>query len=486
MGRALALLRFYLGGHGASQLPVAAVLLPAALSGTLALLIRSDLTPFAFAVCAFSLMVALVAIPLLGELGYLLRADASAEWVEALPLAPRDVRTARALHLVVALGLLALGSLAPAALFAPSELGVLGRIGLVLGGLGLATVLTALLLSAQALLGGRAEPVFILLQTLLVGGVIVGVVLGLQRVHVIAKLDGVEPGSALAWFPPAWFAAPFGRPADGSSAAARALLPLALSAGALLLVLFLPRPAVVPPRRSRTLSERLLAPVRALATRFWVGADERGPFDLVYDAVPREREFVLRTYPMLGIPLAFLVAATVGENGGDREALLALLLFTPGVYLPVLLSQLPASQSHEARWLLDGAPVAEGALSNGAIKALTVRFLVPLYVGLGLLATYEAGPLFALRLTLPAALASLLVMRRLYALCVTDHPLSIAPDRLQTRLEWGGTLFGVAFVLTIVAWLAYRFLGPLEAAGVVVALALAEWTAGRALRRQRG
>ncbi len=38
---------------------------------------------------------------------------------------------------------------------------------------------------------------------------------------------------------------------------------------------------------------------------------ERGTFDLVWDALPLEREFVLRTYPMFGIPLAFLVAGGV-------------------------------------------------------------------------------------------------------------------------------------------------------------------------------
>ena len=161
MGRALALLRFYLRGHGAADFPVAALLLPAALSGTFALLLRADVTPFAFSVCALSLTLAMVTIPLLGELGYLLRADSSSDWVEAQPITPREVRTARALHLVCALVVLTLGSLLPAALFAPSAMGFAARAGLVLSGLGLATVLTSLLLLAQAILGGRAESLFI-------------------------------------------------------------------------------------------------------------------------------------------------------------------------------------------------------------------------------------------------------------------------------------------------------------------------------------
>ena len=92
---------------------------------------------------------------------------------------------------------------------------------------------------------------------------------------------------------------------------------------------------------------------------------------------------------------------------------------------------------------------------------------------------FQAGPLFALRLTLPAALVSLLVMRRLFAMCVLDKPLSIAPDRLQTHLDWGGSLFGVAFAVTIAAWLAHRYLGLQYAVVAVVLLGLADvgsWT----------
>ncbi len=54
------------------------------------------------------------------------------------------------------------------------------------------------------------------------------------------------------------------------------------------------------------------------------------------------------------------------------------------------------------------------------------------------------------------------------------------------RLDWAGSLFGVAFAVTITAWLAYRPLGPRYAVAAVALLALAERTAGRALRKQLG
>ena len=103
MSRTLATLRFFLASHGKADLPFAALLIPISLSGVLALIIRDHVTPFAFSLCALTLSAALVAIPLLGELGYLLRADPSSEWIEAQPIKPRELRAARTLHLLITL-----------------------------------------------------------------------------------------------------------------------------------------------------------------------------------------------------------------------------------------------------------------------------------------------------------------------------------------------------------------------------------------------
>ncbi|MFT5287397.1 MAG: hypothetical protein ACI8TQ_003582 [Planctomycetota bacterium] len=479
MSRTLATLRFFLASHGKVDLPFAALLIPISLSGVLALIIRDQVTPFAFSVCALSLSAALVAIPLLGELGYLLRADPSSEWIEAQPIKPRELRAARTLHLLITLfGLTAL-PLIPVALLTPTAMGAFASIQLIMGALCLSATLAAILLLIQALLGGRAESVFVLLQTAIVAGVVLGLIIGLQHIASVAKVASFDFDSSLGLYPPAWFAASIGETPT-------TLLPYALGAGALLLLLVLPRPSVPTRRRTMNMMERLLNPVRQLAARFWLTPDERGPFDLIYDATPREREVILRSYPMLGIPLAFLLSASMGEGGPEREGLMALLLFTPGVYLPILLSQIPASDSHAARWLVDGAPISEGAWTNGAIKALSIRFLLPLYVLLALLAASFVNIEFAVRMAIPGALLSLLVLRKLYLTCVPDQPLTIAPDQLQTRLDWGGTMMGMAFGLTIAAVLANQYLSLLGSLGLVLCLVGLEWSGGRAIRRSLG
>lgn len=449
-------------------------------------LVRDALPPFAYGLVALTLSGALVAIPLLGELAWLLRSDEAADWVETLPARRAELRIARTLHLLCVLWLLALGSLVPAALFAPSSTELVPRILLPLCGLGLATAIAALLLVVQGVVGGRAEALLVLFQTLVVVGVVVGLIAGIRRVPELAHVTGLGTARGLWAYPPAWFAAPLAASQPGEPA--RWWLPAGAFAAALLVLCLSPAPRAVA-RGTRGWLDLVLRPARALATRAWVRRDERGIFDLVYDALPREREVILRTYPMIGIPLAFLIVAASGDgqSSQSREDLLALLLFTAAIYLPILLTHVPASASHAARWLHESAPVPAGAVVTGTVKALAVRFLLPLYLALGLLAWFQAGPTFALRLTPAGALASLLVLRRLYRVCVRDLPLSISPDQVRTDLDWLGLLGGLAMFLTVLALVASRVLTSfLASAALVLALLALDAVLQRRTRRELG
>jgi hypothetical protein len=198
---------------------------------------------------------------------------------------------------------------------------------------------------------------------------------------------------------------------------------------------------------------------------------ERAAFGLVCDALPLEREFVLRTYPMIGVPLAFLAAGAGGAAGIERDGLLSLLLFTSAAYLPIPIVYVQASASAGARWILDTAPASAAEVARGAVKALAVRFLLPLYALLSALC-WALGDLdLVLRLALPGALVALIVTRRLYARLVAEPPLSVQPDAVRAELDWTATLLVLALALTLVAVLAVRWITH-PATGLAVALGL--------------
>lgn len=448
------------------------------IAAVLCLIARDDLPPFAYALFTLSIAGALLALPLLGDFGYLLRADPSREWVEALPVRASELRIARTMSLLMLVFVLSMSTLLPIALLAPASVGLVGKLVLFGAGFAQALFVTAGLLGFQSLFGHRAESMLVLLQTILVGGIVLGCVVGPRLVPALVDVHAPKDlGAALAFLPSAWFA---------TSLAARDTLEIAWRASpwialfvAIAILTFAPQATLVEGRRRGWLAI-VLAPVRRLAARVWVRRDERGAFDLVFDALPLEREFVLRTYPMIGLPLAMLVTGARGPSGAEREALITLLLFSPAIYLPVLLVHVPATSSPEARWILEGAPVSRAAIDNGALKALAIRFLVPLYFVLFAFAWAQVGVEFALRLAPAGFLVTLILTRKLYAMCVTDLPLSTEPGSIQAKMDWTGSLMGLAFVLTLVSVAAFKLLTTMWIALAVVAvLAFVDWRADR-------
>jgi len=484
LARVLILLRARLAAqHEGAALPIAALLMQALITSAICGLVRDSTTPFGYALVALSISGALIAVPLLGELAYLLVADESGDWVSALPVRAIEIHLARTAQLVIALLVLSLGALVPAALIAPHAIGWPQRAELVALGLGQAVSLAAVLLLVQATLRGRAQALLVLVQTLVFAGVIVGFAAGLRLVPQLVAWQGPDASSALAMFPPAWFAAPIAQ-VDLSSAWQFGAV--ACTALAFVVLFLLPAPPATHARGGSPLLSRCLAPARRLAALVWVRGRERATFELLFDALPKERDFVIRTYPLLAVPIAFLFANAGGEQGHARDGLLALLLFVPGAYVPLMSAHVPGSTSHRARWLLDCAPVGRDELDNGAIKAIAVRFLLPLYLVLALIAWSRGGGELALRLAFPAWVTAVLVLRKTWRTCVKGQPLSTAPDDLFVNLDWIGVLGGLGLGLTIVAIAASRLVTtwPRGVAFALVLIAL-EMASDRAWRSPR-
>jgi hypothetical protein len=480
--RVAILLRARFAARGAAEtVPIAALFLHASVAAFLCGVVRDALSPYTYAAFALAISSGLIALPLLGEFGALLVHDEADAWVRALPVAEVEQRLARALHVLTAVLTQSASSLVVAACFAPSSMDVVARVELVLQGLALAVTVAAALVWLQSLFGTRAPALLVALQTLLFGSVIVGAVVGVRFVSGFGRLEAPSTDAVFA-FPPALFAAPFAQGDFGAWCA----LGWTLCVAALASLLVLPSAGVDAPRSARSWSSVLFAPLRALALRGWVRRDERASFELVFDALAREREFVMRSYPLIGVPLAFLALGARGEQGPARDGIAALLLFTTATYLPVLLAQVVVSRSHRARWILDTAPTPRAAIDNGAFKALVMRFVVPLYALLSVLALAQGELWSSLRLIPIAFLVAVLVMRHVWHFCVHDVPLSNAPEQVEAKLQWSNLLATLGVLLTIVAVLAWRFVDRAWIAALVVAILLAlELAAERDWRRVR-
>ncbi len=466
-GRIAALVRAQISGEWLGErgrgLPVAPVLLQFSISAVLCGLARDLLPPYPYTLFALAIPLCLGALALFGDLAPLLRSDPAAEWIGAQPLRPIELRLARIIVLMFLLGFLALGALLPAALLAPTSMGLGGRLGILWSGMLQSAGLAAGLLALEVLCVRRAEGLLTLLHTGVFVGVLVGFLVGLGHLPELAQVT--RPSGLLRALPSAWYAAL--PPASGAplmrlwgwSAVAASLFILALAP-------FPPPPRV---RRSGSALTFLLVPVRHLAARIWVRRSERASFEFLWDALPAERDFVTRAYPLLAVPLAFLL---LGADGATREGegLLAIALFTPAIYLPVLLLHVPATQTPAARWLLDTAPLDPRDEAAGARKALALRLLLPLFIGLGALATVRADLAFALRLVPVAFALTLLLQRLAWNAFVSRPPLSTPASELGSAWDdSGGGMLTLAVISCLLAIAAWRLVpGPAPAFALLV------------------
>lgn len=469
MNRLLSLVRAQLSGEVLGErTPVAALAMQVVISGLLCAVVRGEVGGFGYAAFALCIPLALTTVPLLGELAPLLRADPAAEWVGALPVSPRDLRLSRVATLLLIVGALALASLVPAAVLAPSSLGPVDRGLLVVMGVLQTWTVAAALLLLQVVLGRAGDAVMVALQTLLFVAVMVGILFGLRSLGALAAVDG--PAGPWLLLPPAWFSFPFA--AEGAETAGRIALAAVLLAAVVLTLA--PFPEAPGARSTRSILGLLLAPARAAAERLWVAPAERGSFGFVFDALPAERDFVLRTYPLVAAPL-LLVLFGADASTVEGEGLFALLLFAPGAYLPFVLMHVPTTATPEARWVVDTAPVGPHDEDRGARKAVAIRLLLPLYVAVGGLVASLASVELALRLW-PIALTSGLVVLRLLWRPGGARPLSTQAQELQTAWEGGlaGHLLTVSIAMTLLAVLCWQKVpspGPGWALLAAVALA---------------
>lgn len=473
--RILPIVRAQLGGEWygerGARLPVAPVLFQLTIAAVLCALARDLLPPYPYAIFALSVPLGLGALALFGELAPLLRADVAAEWIGAQPVRPAELRLARLIVLSVLLGGLALGALVPAAVLAPADFGWLARVGLVLVGLLQALALAAGLLALQAVCARRAEGLLVILHTLTFVIVLVGFSTGLGRLRALALVT--EPEGALLLLPSVWFAAllPVG---PGGMALLLGVVALAVTGLLLALAPFPPAPEA---RRTRTPMGILLQPLRRLAARVWVRPEQRASFEFVWDALPAERDFVSRAYPLLAVPLTFLLLGAGGDTVQAR-GLLAIALFAPAIYLPVLLMHVPATATPEARWLLDTSPLDPDDEAAGARKALALRLFVPLFLALGALAWARADLHFALTLA-PVAMAGTLVLQRLiWKAFVSQPPLSCSASDLGTAWSDSGSggMLGIAIGVSLLAIAAWRTVpGPLVGFTCLALALVLEW-----------
>jgi hypothetical protein len=128
---------------------------------------------------------------------------------------------------------------------------------------------------------------------------------------------------------------------------------------------------------------RLLAPLAKGIEKMFLAPSQRAPFRFIQQALPAERDFAIRAWPLGIAPLALLgIGADPSTLHG--QGLFALVAFAPAAYLPVFLMFVPTTRTPAARWILDTSPLHPRDEAIAGRWAVALRVILPLQSVIGL------------------------------------------------------------------------------------------------------
>jgi hypothetical protein len=136
--------------------------------------------------------------------------------------------------------------------------------------------------------------------------------------------------------------------------------------------------------------------VETLSGIFTGTSMERGTFEFVWKITSRDRKFKLRIYPSLAYLLIYPVFLIgTGRSDGSfvqqiehlREStgMGIVVIYLCGTVLLTIRSQISQSEDFKAAWLYELAPIGKpGEILSGSLRAIMVKFLLPITILLSL------------------------------------------------------------------------------------------------------
>lgn len=123
---------------------------------------------------------------------------------------------------------------------------------------------------------------------------------------------------------------------------------------------------------------------------------ERGAFEFVWKITSRDRKLKLRIYPSLAYLLTYpllMIGTRRGDGSfwqqveelGESTSMAIIIIYLCGTILLTIRSQISQSEDFKAAWLYELAPIRKpGEILSGSLRAIMVKFLLPIIIFLSL------------------------------------------------------------------------------------------------------
>ncbi|MEJ2076759.1 MAG: hypothetical protein P8Z74_01925 [Acidobacteriota bacterium] len=395
--------------------------------GIFAVILSRSTTLLAGMTLLFGFMMVLLGMSLIADLSTVLLDTSDFQILLPLPIDGKTLAVARILHVAVYLGLLVLSLGVFPLIAGTSRMGASFVPLFLMTSLGIAVLLVSATQAIYAfgletLKGERFRDAVVYLQTFMVAFLMLSYFVTMRLSDMDVRI-GID--LSRAWWvyllPPAWFAAPFDGVAGSWSLTDIILSTLAvvmtLAALLLLLLVFGPRyhrevadlsVSGAGRQRNRRLGDedsqfsahpgisRSLRNGRPL-TR---SPAEEAAFGFTWAMVGRDREFRMRTLPLLALIPIYILFFLFNSQSSLSETLAGLresdkyfyILYVVAYMAPASLLSLRYSTNWQAAWVYEVLPFQKaGEVLSGAVKAVVVRFYVPIFAAAAAAVVYVWG-----------------------------------------------------------------------------------------------
>jgi hypothetical protein len=365
---------------------------------------------------AYSIIMVMMATTVISEYTSVLFDDRDNLIVLVRPISNRTLLLSRLLHIQFYVLYIALALSAVSAIVTLFQFGVLAAL-LFIVGVGLSTWITLLITSLFYLLmskfvsGERFKDIVNYVQIVL-AIIVMG---GYQFLPRLLEADALKnfTMNVHGWtylIPPAWLAA-FVQLSVPSGITLKIIL-LALPAvvfalgGGMLMVRFLSggfasilMQSSVAQSESKTKVATETKPVSGFYRLFCVSGYEKTGWKMVMAITRRDRKFKQAVYPMYGFMLVIVFAmlrpdfnhlSAWLQNLGETKNYLMFVFF--GFFATSSITQMQYTDTPEAGWVYRALPITSpGHILSGAVKAMLIKFFVPMYTVLTITAMFIWG-----------------------------------------------------------------------------------------------
>lgn len=219
---------------------------------------------------------------------------------------------------------------------------------------------------------------------------------------------------------------------------------------------------------------------------------ERMAFLLTYKISSRSRDFKMKVYPAMGYLVVYLVMifftnkkitlAELSYGSTSSKILFISLIYFSSFILIMACGQIQYSDKFKAAWMYFTTPIKEpGMLISGAIRAMIVKFYLPLISIITLLSIFFMGPSIIPNLVLGCA-NQLFITAIVGYISIRELPFSHAQDQVKINFIRGLFTFLIPASVAGLHYLIYSFM-PVVIILAVLAL-IAYWMVMDSIRKK--